>query len=205
MPMTSKERTLLSENAQEIAQRVNLILSTALILTVMKAIVALISGDDDDDDDDDEYKENMKKIEGTMNLVLNTANTLNSQLNEMNNTVAFLSNVSKIALFGTLENAQKSIETIEKVIDGEKDFSEAISPIMKSFNPAPIPNLLTDQFFKDGVGSASDARVYNSYWWNGMKDDSEKKIERKVRVQRASLRDEIEDYYFKKFKEEYPN
>ena len=87
---------------QEIAQRVNLILSTALILTVMKAIVALISGDDDD-----EYEENMKKIEGTMNLVLNTANTLNSQLNEMNNPVAFLSNVSKISLFGTLENAQK--------------------------------------------------------------------------------------------------
>lgn len=200
MPMTSKERTLLSENAQEIAQRVNLILSTALILTVMKAIVALISGDDDD-----EYEENMKKIEGTMNLVLNTANTLNSQLNEMNNPVAFLSNVSKISLFGTLENAQKSIETIEKVIDGEKDFSEAISPIMKSFNPVPIPNLLTDQFFKEGVGFMSDARVYNTYWWNGMKDDSEKKTERKVRVQRASLRDAIEDYYFKKFKEEYPN
>lgn len=200
MPLTSKERTLLSENAQEIAQRVNLILSTALILTVMKAIVALISGDDDD-----EYEENMKKIEGTMNLVLNTANTLNSQLNEMNNPVTFLSNVSKISLFGTLENAQKSIETIEKVIDGEKELSAVVSPIMKSFNPVPIPNLLTDQFFREGVGFMSDARVYNTYWWNGMKDDSEKKIKRKVRVQRASLRDEIEDYYFKKFKEEYPN
>ena len=27
------------------------------------------------------------------------------------------------------------------------------------FNPVPIPNLLTDQFFKEGVGFMSDARV----------------------------------------------
>ena len=196
--MTSKERKLLSENAQEIGQRVNLVLSSVAIITALKALVILMSGDDDD-----ELKENMKKIEGTMNLVLNTANTLNSQLDEMNNPRTFLENVSKISVFGTLDNANRVISTVNKVMKEDADPSVLYAQTLK-FLPVTIPNSVVDQVFRDGSSYATDPNLYENYWWNGMKDDAGKRDEKRVRNRRAALRDEIENYYYGKFSQEFP-
>lgn len=197
--MTSKDRAMLSENAQEIAQRVNLILGSMLIITALKALVMLVSGDDDE-----EYEENLKSVEGVMNLVLNTANTLNSQLDEMNNPKLLLENVGKIMMFQTLDNANRIFNELEKVMKEDADPSK-LAYLVPKFLPILIPNSLVDQAFQDGSSFITDPRVYEEYYWNGFKDSAAKTEEKRVRNQRAKLKDEIQAYYFDIFTEQYPD
>jgi len=202
--MTSKERAVLSENAMEVAQRTNLILCSLAIITGLKALAALLAGGDDDD----EYKESLKRLEGTMNLVLNTNNTLQSQFDEFNNPITLLKNIGSISILSTLDNANKVWSQVGKVISEDAPPVGIVSPLSKSFFfPVPIPNSVVDYFTKDNVSFLSDQSVYDNVWYNGMKDSASKAEGKRLINQRAKTRDVIEDFYFDKVfsKENFPN
>ena len=198
MTMTSKDRQMLTESAQEIGQRVTLILGSWALITGLKALALMMGGGDDD-----EYKEKMKQLEGTMNLILNTAGTLNSQLEEMNNPKALIENITQINLFQSIEGVKRLASKVEGSFKGENDWTEPISVGLQVL-PVPLPNLLINTLTPDNNSSfIKDRGVWdNSYWWNDMKKDATGMMDKKLRNRRSQTKDEVYKFYLNKFTEE---
>lgn len=154
--LTADERRILSESAQEVANKF-LTYSTFFIsaLVLKGAYLLFMMGSDDDDE---ERLHKLKDIEGSLNALQNIRENINSDIERFSNPALFADSfMGNVFLSNTIGWASDILKTYDQYNRGTKNEGDVAFQLMKNpFSPIPrnvSKTLLTDQsvaaFYED--------------------------------------------------------
>lgn len=191
--LTQEERNILSESAQEVA---NKFMTYATFLTtaiLLKSIYIIAVMGSDDDDEERLYK--LKQLDGALNALQNIRENINEDIERYSNPAMFadaaMANVFLKNTFGWAADIQKVFEQYNK---GTKDFGDVAFHFMKApviATPRNISKIvLTDQSIESLV---SDPMVYNDFGKRKTDFIGDKLIKNQGKPVEAIAKKEFED------------
>ena len=198
-PITEKERRILSESAQELANKATIMLGVIVGKYAMQAAYLAFAGDDDDDDT---KADKLKSIQMYLNFLGNAGDMLIGDVDKYTNPKMFITQASQFIFFKKINDLFNFVDFLNEENTKVKEYSPTDLILDLPFNP--IPKQITDIAFKDGTNLLGDAREYETNWWDiyAKKDSyvSDKLLEKK----RNAYKTEYQGYIKDKIKENNP-
>lgn len=205
-----KTRQLISESAQEVANKYNMSIQFMITGLVLKALYTLATSEEGDDEEDKLKK--LEAIEGTLKFLINTKNNLTSDIEKWTNPSKIKDTYDEVILLRFV------IDSYNKVLEAPKRYNEGkISEEEMYYNIAegvsgPLfgtpRNLL--RVFHPNRKMFSDQRIFDNDSKTWMDDylinshlTGEPKYKSINEKQRRKARLELEGIYRKKLREEF--
>ena len=208
--ISEKERKLLSESTQDLANQLYILTTTMCLYTLIRVVGEAIMGADDDDDDDDTpkekrdkeelYKERMKPVEQITNLIINRYGYLKGDALRDISPEVFL-NDAKPTIINTVLSWEKMIDKGKQYLNDEDDFVPFLIQAQRAL-PIPIANSVTDAFLKPGTSPIQNPKIWEEPYWLNTVSTEQQVAERVVRHQRKKVKEAMVDAYTEKFKKE---
>lgn len=205
--LTLKERRLISESAQEVADGMNMVIQFMIVGLTLKGLWLLMSGAAGDDEDEKMAK--MERIEGTLKFLINTRNQMLEDLSRWTSHTGAVDTFSQVILLRFIEDIRKKMFlSMQKYQEGNISGEELAYLQLEGASslvgfPRQILKMTQGKFF-------SDERIYDNTqktWLDSYLLDShltgEAKYEKIVNLERRKARLELEKIYRKKTREEF--
>ena len=162
--MSAQERDIISGSAQEVAQRMSLVIASAIFTTVMSGIVALLKSYYDGDDEE-KVKETMKDVEKVLNVFVNVKQTLAEDSERSTNPFMLGETASANILYQStkrnLTSFAKAFQDLEKSKIGGGEFAIKVT---KSASPfIGVPKAFTE--ILEPTSLFQEERVYSQRDW----------------------------------------
>ncbi|MFA6327733.1 MAG: hypothetical protein WCX15_02530, partial [Bacilli bacterium] len=201
-PLSYEERRVLSESAQEIAERVKYL---GLGLVIYLSLIALSKAGDDDDDDDETKIGILKKYEGFLNFIGNRFTMLSEEIEMYSSPFKFKDEIGQVMLLKKVDEIKSFANDTKDYFDFEGDFPSLNKFIKLPFVPLPLPNQLNDQLFKENTSFITDSRRYEKNWIENLIEKPETYIDDTIyQNQRKRFKEDIQKKARKQLKEKFP-
>ena len=206
--LTERDRKQLSENAQELASKFSIYTGSFLMSLALKSLYLMLKGPDDDEDEE-VFLDKIVNVEKSMNAVINSRNSLISEIDKYTNPSAFKDDLTVMIFLQSLNNSYRYFKNIDK--EQDKDGLVVATNIAKNL---PIQTVLSNQVLK-GINPEraifEDERVYmttdeldNKILKRGLKGQEEK-LKRNIKDERKILKLKISKEIEKQVIEELPD
>lgn len=208
--LSEKERAIISENAQQIADKMSSMFRYLMIGAATKFMYVLATVGPDDDEE--EKLKQLEKLEGFINFLINKSHQTRKELETMTNPSSLVDTLRTRVFLDWLTKTMEEIASIKDVKSGDKTFDEvmpnflggiakatlgvpktAVDVILKGKNP-----FSNDKIYDGDSVSALDKKLVDSYKPEEQvqQEDVEKKT-RKIsknigKYLRANLEDKLE-------------
>ena len=203
MAISEKDRKILSESAQEVANNFYVMMALSKSLVVLRIIGEIILGVEPDDDEET-YREKMRFIEYLSNTILNRYGMLEGDMTR-NFNPAVLFDEARPTIAQTIMAGRSAWRHGNRYFDGRGDLLPFLAQTQRAL-PIMIPNMMADPFLRPGTTPLTTTRRWNDPWWhNDWTHSEEVAATRAVREGRDRLRREMVGIYTERFREELRN
>lgn len=163
--ISAADRKRLSENAMEVSRMIYIWAGYTMTALALKGLVALINVRPDDDDDLDEEAEKMltlEEIEGLMNKVINTRNTVITDLSKYTNPVDYVDEAFSVAFGRTLSQSVNNLVNIhEAVVEGDESKEDLMYRGVQAVTPLTgMPSSFAKTLFSKEQSVHKDQWLY---------------------------------------------
>lgn len=160
--LTIEERNLLSESAQDVANKFYVYASYLAMMGTMKLLWLVSMMGADDDDEERLFK--IKQIDGALNKLQNIRENINTDTEKFTNPYMFKDAVTSMVFYeNTIGWLGKTNDVFNQMLEGKKDVGDLSYQITKA--PfIPIPNSIAKMTLTDqGISSLyQDSRVWRN-------------------------------------------
>lgn len=201
--ISEKDRMIMSESAQEVADKLNMSFQFLVAGFALKALYYLLNVDDDDDEETVVKK--MKEMDDNMNYVINLKNSMTSDIEQWTNPVAFTDVVSSGIYYNFIKRGVGDMATAYSKYDDNRLTSD--EAMFKFYDGASglflgtprQANKMVRSLYSDQVDYLSNDRIYDNNqlnrfdkWLLSSHLKGEAYYKDKIRIERGKARDEIE-------------
>lgn len=158
--LSHKDRALISESAQQVADKISTIFRYYMIGTALKAAYLMASGIGEDDED---KVAELEKLEKFMKFLINKKHQTIQELEIMTNPKELYDMLSTRIMVDWAERNLKELVAIKKWYDGEITSEEAVTSMLLAGTHLFLgtPKTVTNTFYPD-KGLFQNDRVYDS-------------------------------------------
>lgn len=126
--LSEKERNIISENAQQIADKLSSMFRYMMIGTVAKAMYTLASAKAGDDEE--EFLKKMEKFEGYLKFLINKQHQTQKELEAMTNPASLAETIQTRVFLDWLSRNSEGLSKMKDFANGDKNFEDVLPDVL---------------------------------------------------------------------------